>query len=66
MALTQSTDSPTSNFTTMTPIDGSPAVFSDGNLKITSDTTNAYRGGTSTIGLPSGSGKWYCEALCVF
>ena len=64
MALTQTTDSPTSNFATMTPIDGSPAVFSDGNLKITSDTTNAYRGGTSTIGLPSGSGKWYCEALC--
>ena len=59
---TQTTDSPTSNFATMTPIDGSPATFSDGNLKVTSDTSNSYRGGTSTIGLPPGSGKWYVEA----
>ena len=60
---TQTTDSPTSNFATLTSIDVSPAVFSNGNLKVTSSTTNSYRGGTSSIGLPPGSGKWYCEAL---
>lgn len=63
MAVTQTTDTCTNNFATLSVADDSPAVFSDGNLKVTSSTTNSYRGGTSSIGLPPGSGKWYCEAL---
>ena len=59
---TQTTDSPTSNFATLSTIDTSPAVFSEGNLQVTSSTSNSYRGGTSSIGLPPGSGKWYVEA----
>ena len=59
---TQSSDSPTSNFATLTTIDTSPAVFSNGNLSVTSSTSNSYRGGTGSIGLPPGSGKWYVEA----
>ena len=62
-SVSQSGDSPTLNFATLSTVDESPAVFSEGALKVTSSTSNSYRGGSSSIALPPGSGKWYVEAL---
>jgi len=62
-AVDQSTDTCTNNFATMNPLytpdPGNLSAFSEGNLKIVSNSTSVTALGISTIG-PS-SGKWYAE-----
>ena len=63
-ATSQMIDTPTNNHPTMNflnvPTSSGP-TFSEGNLSSVS--TNANFGGSSTIGMTTG--KWYCEAKCV-
>jgi len=59
-AVDQSTDTCTTNFCTMNPLDNfyASSTFSEGNLKmVTGGTPNTWN--TSTFGVSKG--KWYCE-----
>jgi len=59
----QSTDTPTNNFATFnplfTPSPSNVSTFTEGNLKIATNSTSQNSDGYSTIGLTSG--KWYGE-----
>jgi hypothetical protein len=66
-SIDQTTDTPTNNFCTMNPLDfgynaTANASFSEGNLKITGNTT-AWRGAHGTIGVSKG--KWYFEGKAI-
>jgi len=62
-ATDQATDTPTNNFATFnsiyTPDASNLSTFSEGNLRVVSNSTSVVNHGTATIG-PS-SGKWYAE-----
>jgi hypothetical protein len=64
-SIDQSTDTCVENFATLNPLnnttDGSPAVYSEGNLKFVTagDASGKRYGGTGTIGVSKG--KWYWE-----
>jgi len=62
-SLNQSTDTPTNNFATMnplfTPSPSNVSTFSEGNLKVVTNSTSQNSDGLSTIGVSSG--KWYAE-----
>ena len=65
-SLDQSTDTCSTNFSTMNPLrqpTANPATFSNGNLTVQTNTSSGYYGGRSTIGVSSG--KWYFEAKLV-
>jgi len=67
VATDQMIDTPTNNFATLNPIigdDGTTNVtFAEGNLKY-SNTDGTYRRyAPSTINMPSGTGKYYCEGI---
>jgi hypothetical protein len=62
-SIDQTTDTPTNNFATFNPLfSPSPSnvsTFTEGNLKIATNSTSQNAEGLSTLGLTSG--KWYCE-----
>jgi len=62
-SIDQSYDSPTNNFATLnplfTPSPSNVSTFTEGNLKIATNSTSQNSDGYSTIGLTSG--KWYGE-----
>ena len=61
---TQTTDTPTKNFATMTPLfKPSSQTFSEGNLKVTATGSNQNRTFSSTA-IPN-TGKWYFEVTNV-
>ena len=59
-ATDQATDTPTNNFCTMNPlVPHTNVVFSEGNCKWVSDSSDTYGGGIGTFGLTAG--KWWFE-----
>jgi hypothetical protein len=62
-SIDQTTDTPTNNFATLnplfTPSPSNVSTFSEGNLKVVTNSTSQNSDGLSTIGVSSG--KWYAE-----
>ena len=52
-------DSPTQNFATLNPLQSESGTLTGGNLEV--NNANSSTSGMSTIGMPIGSGKYYCE-----